>query len=101
MGRLAVQPGELFAQRYRLIAMIGAGGMGAVWSARDERKNRDVALKFLHPSMLADPVIIQRFLLEARATAGAQHEALVEVLDSGKGEVAGSKETIPYLAMEL
>ncbi len=90
-----LQPGELVFGRYRLSQLIGVGGMGSVWSARDEKGGRKVALKLLHPSMLADPVAIQRFSLEAEAVTALKHRSIVEVFDAGRSS------NRPYIAMEL
>jgi serine/threonine protein kinase len=53
---------------YKIIALIGAGGMGEVYRARDTRLLRDVALKLLPESFTADPERLRRFEQEARAS---------------------------------
>ena len=78
-------PPSLIADRYRLVKMIGAGGMGIVWQAWDERLHRPVALKMLrtHPE-LTDSERQQstdRALREARITAGLRHPHAVTVFD--------------------
>jgi serine/threonine protein kinase len=52
---------------YEILALIGAGGMGEVYRARDSRLGRDVAVKVLPPSSAADPERLRRFEQEARA----------------------------------
>lgn len=84
--------------RYRLLALLGEGGMGRVYRAHDERLDRDVALKVVSLAR-ADPSDVAelraRLVREARAAAKIDHENAVTVLDVG--EVDG----VPYIAMEL
>lgn len=86
---------ELVAGKYRLEAVIGKGGMGEVWRARDVELERWVAVKLIHPFAGADPDLMTRFRREARALAllGGRH--IVRVFDYGDDR--GS----PYMAMEL
>ena len=81
--------------RYRLEFELGAGGMGRVYRATDRVLDRPVALKTVHPEILADPHWLARFGVEASVAAGLQHPNIVqvhEILD-----VAGT----PVLVMEL
>ena len=64
--------GQVFGQ-YRIVAHLGAGGMGVVFRARDERLKRDVALKVLLEGLLADDAMRARFRREALAVAGLNH----------------------------
>ena len=101
MASFSLQPGGLVGERYRLRQMIGAGGMGAVWSARDEAQGRDVAVKFLHPSLLRDPMAVQRFFQEAEAGTQLRHANIIETYASGRHVPPDGKDPIPYLVMEL
>ncbi|SFN76448.1 serine/threonine-protein kinase [Mycetocola miduiensis] len=78
-------PSTLVADRYRLMAMLGAGGMGIVWHAWDERLHRDVALKMLRTQLeLTDAerqLATDRAMREARITAGLHHPHAVTVFD--------------------
>ncbi|MRG97182.1 serine/threonine-protein kinase [Polyangium spumosum] len=76
--------GELLGERYRLIRAIGAGGMGTVWWARDERIGRDVALKLSPPE--SDGSFAPRFVREAHIAAQVCHPNVVGVLDTGEAE---------------
>jgi tRNA A-37 threonylcarbamoyl transferase component Bud32 len=69
--------------------------MGEVWSVRNERTNRDFAIKFLLPALAKHPEALQRFVREAKATGQLRHPNIVSVLD------AGMHERRPYLVMEL
>jgi tetratricopeptide (TPR) repeat protein/class 3 adenylate cyclase len=69
--------------RYRVIERMGGGGMGVVYRARDERLERDVALKFLSPHLSADDVAKRRFLVEARAAAAIEHPNICTVHEIG------------------
>jgi len=69
--------------------------MGEVWSVRNERTNRDFAIKFLLPALARHPEALQRFVREAKATGQLRHPNIVNVLD------AGMHDRRPYLVMEL
>ena len=70
--------------RYVLVDLIGQGGMGRVYLARDTRLNREVALKILSPERVNNPRAIARFQREARVGAQLQHENLVRIYDFGE-----------------
>jgi len=71
-----------FADRYTTLRELGQGGMATVYLARDEKHQRDVALKVLRPD-LAAAVGSERFLREIRITAGLNHPHILPLLDSG------------------
>ena len=76
-------PGDRLADRYRIGAMLGSGGMATVHRAHDERLDRDVAIKVLLPNLANDPVLARRFEREARAMAAVADPGLVAVFDVG------------------
>jgi eukaryotic-like serine/threonine-protein kinase len=80
---------------YRLGEKIGEGGMGEVWKATDATLGRDVALKFLPPSLSADPERLARFEREAKLLASLNHPGIAGVY--GLHESGG----VRFLAMEL
>jgi serine/threonine protein kinase len=80
--REATQEGRLLAGRYRLVERIDEGGAGEVWQARDERLDRDVAIKILGPN--ADDAFRERFADEARRAAAVLHPNVVTVFDEGR-----------------
>ena len=80
---------------YRIIAAIGAGGMGQVYRATDTRLHRDVALKVLPLEMAASPERLERFQREARAVAALNHPHIVTIYSVE--EIEG----FHYLTMEL
>ncbi|MDQ3516693.1 MAG: protein kinase, partial [Gemmatimonadota bacterium] len=70
--------------RYRVIDKLGGGGMGIVYRARDERLDRDVALKFLPPHLSSDEAAKKRFMVEARAAASLEHPNICTVHEIGE-----------------
>jgi eukaryotic-like serine/threonine-protein kinase len=77
-------PGAILLERYELKDLIGAGGMGAVYSAKDRKLGRDVALKFLSPTLLASEKMENLFLQEARLNAKLLHPNIVSFYDGGR-----------------
>lgn len=73
---------RLLAGRYRLIERIDRGGTAEVWRGRDERLDRDVAVKILGAE--ADPAFRERFTMEARRAAAVSHPHIVTVFDEGQ-----------------
>jgi serine/threonine-protein kinase len=89
-------PGELVSGKYRIIRLIGDGGMGVVYEARHEVLGSSVALKFLHAELAKRPGLTQRFLQEARVSATIQSPHVTHVTD-----VDTAQDGSPYLVMEL
>src|SRR5580698_10296743 len=80
---------------YRVLEKVGAGAMGEVYRARDERLGRDVAVKLIRQTSSGNPDHLRRFELEARAAAALNHPNIVAIYDVGLDE--GS----PYIVCEL
>jgi serine/threonine protein kinase len=85
----------VIAERYRLGALVGSGGMGDVYAAEDLRLGRPVAVKLLRPWLADHPDARRRFAREARAAARLSHPNVVQVYDYGTDGGA------PYIVMEL
>ncbi len=81
---LAAAGEERRVGHYRLLGEIAKGGMGIVVKARDERHDRDVALKFLPPMMRADPRLEARFRSEAKAASALDHPNIYTIHDIGE-----------------
>jgi serine/threonine protein kinase len=73
---------------YEIVALLGAGGMGEVYRARDTRLNRDVALKILPPQMAGNQLAYERFQREAQAVAALSHPNILSVHDFGRDGTA-------------
>jgi eukaryotic-like serine/threonine-protein kinase len=80
---------------YEILGLLGAGGMGEVYRARDPRLGRDVAIKVLPAEVGADPERLSRFEREARAVAALSHPNILTVFD------VGTREGLPYVVTEL
>ena len=82
-----IQPSPLIGQsigKYRIVKLLGQGGMGAVFEAQHETINQRVAIKVLHPKLTSDETSVQRFMHEARTTSLVHHPGLVKVHDFGQ-----------------
>ena len=86
---------------YEVVALIGAGGMGEVYRARDTRLGRDVAIKVLPAEFSGDPERLQRFEQESRATAALNHSNILAVYDVGQYAPGGAGQPMPYIVSEL
>jgi serine/threonine protein kinase/Tol biopolymer transport system component len=80
---------------YKVVVLIGSGGMGEVYRAHDTRLRRDVAIKILPASFTTDPDRLRRFEQEARAVAALSHANIVSVFDVGEAE------GVHYIVSEL
>jgi eukaryotic-like serine/threonine-protein kinase len=87
-------PPRVVGDQYELIELIGEGGMGVVWRARDRRLQIDVAVKLVHPD--PSPLVMRRLMAEARAAAKVRHPSAVQVHGTGQ-----TPEGEPYIVMEL
>ena len=83
---MSVSPGSRLGP-YEVVAAIGSGGMGEVYRARDPRLERDVAIKILPGTVVADADRLRRFEQEARAAAALNHPNILSVYDIGSHEV--------------
>ncbi|WP_187399688.1 serine/threonine-protein kinase [Micromonospora sp. AP08] len=91
--------GVVLSERYRLDERIATGGMGAVWKCTDTLLGREVAVKVLLPSLVADPEFTTRFHAEARMLAALRHPGIVQVHDFGSATLADGSQ-VSYLVME-
>ncbi|HMI85226.1 MAG TPA: serine/threonine-protein kinase [Polyangiaceae bacterium] len=88
--------GDVIADKYEIIKVIGSGGMGYVVSATHVELGHQVALKFLRPELLVHRDLVARFAKEARTAVMIKSEHVARVFDVGTLPEAG-----PYIAMEL
>lgn len=87
--------GDVIAGRYRLIAPIGEGGMGAVYRAEQLGLGREVAVKVILPQRAGSERARRRFIREAKLTAAVKHAGVVQIYDYGDAE------GVLYIAMEI
>ncbi len=90
------RPGDLVGGKYRVLRLIGEGGMGVVYEARHEHLGNLVALKFLQPELAERSQLVARFLQEARVSASIRSPHVVQVVD-----VDQTADGAAYLVMEL
>jgi serine/threonine protein kinase/Leucine-rich repeat (LRR) protein len=90
------QPGELGRLgAYRILRVLGAGGMGVVFQAEDPHLERHVGLKMMKPALASSEAARKRFLREAKATAAIKHDHIVTIYQ------VGEERSVPFLAMEF
>ncbi len=94
------RPDTIIGRRFRLGRTIGVGGMNAVFLARDQRLERDVAFKILSPALVGSREVVARFVNEARTLARLDSEHVVRVLDCGVTNEADAP-SLPYMVLEL
>jgi serine/threonine-protein kinase len=87
-------PGAVLAERYRIVGLIGRGGMGEVYRADDLRVGQPVALKFLPEAVQDDPQRLERLSGEVRVARQVSHPAVCRVYDLGEAEGR------PFLSLE-
>ena len=96
LGPAPAMIGREIAGRYRVLAKIGEGGMGAVFRAEQMSLKRTVAVKLLRPDVSADQLLVRRFNAEAEAVAKLSHPNTVNIYDFGQ-DADGTL----FIAMEL
>src|SRR5215831_1152755 len=94
----ATAPGHTVIGRYRILRLIGEGGMGAVYEAEQDHLRRTVALKIIKPG-LASPELLRRFEQESQALGRLQHPGIARIYDAGTADTGFGPQ--PYFAMEF
>jgi eukaryotic-like serine/threonine-protein kinase len=94
---LGLIQGAIFADRYRIVRLIAAGGMGAIYEVIHLETQRRRALKVMLPHVLRSVELRERFKREARVAAEVESEFIVDVFDAGVDEAT----EMPFLVMEL
>jgi eukaryotic-like serine/threonine-protein kinase len=88
--------GVIVEQKYKLIRLLGEGGMGSVWVAKNVTLDSHVALKLMRADLARVPGAAERMLTEARAAAAIHHPAIVQIFDFGR-----TRDGDPFISMEL
>ena len=91
---MPLAPGTKFGV-YEVVALLGVGGMGEVYKARDTRLGRSVAIKILPPDKVRDPERKRRFIQEAQAASALNHPNIVTIYD------IGSEDGADFIVMEF
>jgi hypothetical protein len=94
MERPSLQPGDVLEGKWRLEEVLGAGGMGQVFRARDLALDRSVAIKLLHAALCEDPESVARFEREARAMARLEHAHITPI------HAVGQEGGRPFIVMK-
>jgi serine/threonine protein kinase len=89
--------GSVVAGKYQLIKLLGQGGMGAVYEAKNNVTLKRVAVKLLFDDIGRDEGVVKRFFREAQASSMIESDYIVQVYDSGNDPATG----FPYMVMEM
>src|SRR5213596_3124858 len=81
--------GQMVFGRYKLVKVLGRGGMGVVWLARDEELEREVALKFLPDLMIQDRAVFDQLKRETKRSLELTHPHIVRIYDFVHDERSG------------
>ncbi len=81
-----LEPGSLLGQRYEILQILGEGGMGAVYKARDVELNRMVALKVIRPDLAGNQAIIDRFKQELLLATQVTHKNVIRIYDLSEAD---------------
>jgi len=90
-----LQPGEVLGGRYEIMQLLGEGGMGAVYKARDRELDRPVALKLIRPEMASNPSILARFKQELLLSRQVTHKNVIRIYDLGDAD------GVKFISMEF
>lgn len=93
-GQPTLPEGFEIGHRYRVVKLLGRGGMGAVYKVRDLELDRDVALKLIRPEIAEDPAVLERFKREIQLSSRVTHRNVLRVYDLGEND------GIRYLTMQ-
>ncbi|MFZ0760911.1 MAG: tetratricopeptide repeat protein [Candidatus Sulfotelmatobacter sp.] len=90
-----LQIGDVLGGRYEILQLLGEGGMGAVYKARDRELDRFVALKLIRPELAANPSIVARFKQELLLSHQVTHKNVIRIYD------LGDSEGVKFITMEF
>ncbi|MBL0187655.1 MAG: serine/threonine protein kinase [Candidatus Obscuribacter sp.] len=88
--------GTRLGDRYEIVSIIGRGGMGVVYKARQEQMDKLMAIKMLHSHMVSDSEAVKRFYREAKTVSQVRHHHIVTLYDFGM-----SSQGQPFLVMDF
>jgi serine/threonine protein kinase/tetratricopeptide (TPR) repeat protein len=86
LGPELLQPGDLIGGRYEILQLLGEGGMGAVYKARDREVERTVALKLIRPELASNPAILARFKQELLTAHQVTHKNVIRIYDLAEAD---------------
>ena len=98
LARAGTASAPAFIGRYRILRLLGEGGMGTVYEAEQEEPRRTVALKIIRPG-LATPERLRRFKHESQALGRLQHPGIAQIYEANTADTGFGPQ--PYFAMEL
>ncbi|MGA2457144.1 MAG: tetratricopeptide repeat protein [Terriglobales bacterium] len=85
-GGFTLSPGRILGTRYEIVHLLGQGGMGAVYKARDRELDRMIALKVIRPEMAIHPEVLHRFKQELILARKITHRNVIRIFDLGEAD---------------
>src|SRR4051812_12533097 len=98
--RATIESGSIVSH-YRILAPLGAGGMGEGYKAHDQTLEPTVALKILPPHLVRNDERVRRFVQEAKAASSLNHPHIITIHEIGEAQLSSDGKPIQYIAMEL
>jgi serine/threonine protein kinase/tetratricopeptide (TPR) repeat protein len=86
MKEAVLNPGDVIGSRYEILQLLGEGGMGAVYKARDREVDRTVALKLIRPELASNPTILARFKQELLTAHQVTHKNVIRIYDIAEAD---------------
>lgn len=97
---VGLRPGEMLGERFRIVRLLGRGGMGEVYEAEDLQLQQTIAIKTIRPELSSDAAVLNRFKRELQLARRVSHPNVCRVYDFAIQERSSTKQPVVFLSME-